>query len=96
MHVALATVIFGSSLALLLVRPRRVPDWAAALGGGLTMVLVGLLPLGAAASALADASNVFLFSWGLASRQRWLIGPASSAWRPQLRLAWPMGASRAC
>jgi arsenical pump membrane protein len=57
--------IFAVSLALMLVRPRRLPDWGAALGGGVAMVAVGVLPLGDAARALADQWNVFLFFLGL-------------------------------
>ena len=42
----LAAAIFVGSLVLLLPRPHRVPDWAAALGGGLLLVVVGVLPSG--------------------------------------------------
>lgn len=44
---ALAAAIFLGSLVLLLVRPRYVADWAAALGGGALLVVVGVLPAGA-------------------------------------------------
>ena len=53
------------SLVLLLVRPRRVPDWATALGGGVLLVLVGVLPVGDALQQLATSWNVFLFFLGL-------------------------------
>ena len=62
---ALAVGIFVGSLALLLLRHRRVPDWSAALGGGVLMVVVGVLPLGDALSQLAASWNVFLFFLGL-------------------------------
>ena len=62
---ALAVGIFGGSLALLLLRHRRVPDCSAALGGGVLMVVVGVLPLGDALSQLAASWNVFLFFLGL-------------------------------
>jgi arsenical pump membrane protein len=61
----LAAAIFVSSLVLLLLRPRRVPDWAAALGGGLLLVLLGALPIDDALGQLAGAWNVFLFFLGL-------------------------------
>lgn len=62
---AVAAAIFIGSLLLLLIRPRRVPDWAAALAGGLAMVLFGLLSPAAALTQLRDAWNVFLFFLGL-------------------------------
>ena len=39
--------------------------WSAALGGGVLMVVVGVLPLGDALSQLAASWNVFLFFLGL-------------------------------
>jgi arsenical pump membrane protein len=57
--------IFVGSLGLLLARPTRVPDWAAALGGGLLFVVLGLLPLEAALEQLVASWNVFLFFLGL-------------------------------
>jgi arsenical pump membrane protein len=62
---AVAAAIFLGSLVLLLVRPRRVPDWAAALGGGTLLVVVGVLPVGDAVGQLAASWNVFLFFLGL-------------------------------
>src|SRR5712691_5572266 len=61
----LAAAIFLGSMVLLLLRPRRVPDWAAALGGGLLLVVVGVLPWGDALGQLAGSSNAFLFFLGL-------------------------------
>ncbi len=62
---ALAVAIFVGRLVMLLLRPRRVPDWAAALGGGVLLVVVGVLPLGDALGQLAASWNVFLFFLGL-------------------------------
>jgi arsenical pump membrane protein len=62
---AVAAAIFLGSLALLLVRPRGVPDWAAALGGGMLLVLLGVLPVGDALGQIAESWNVFLFFLGL-------------------------------
>ena len=84
---ALAVGIFVGSLALLLLRHRRVPDWSAALGGGVLMVVVGVLPLGDALSQLATSWNVFCFSWGWASRLQPLTEPASSERRRKARRA---------
>ncbi len=61
----LAATVFAGSLILLLVGPRRVPDWVAALGGGVLLLVLGVLPLGDALLQLADAWNVFLFFLGL-------------------------------
>lgn len=60
-----AGLVFASSLALLLVRPRRVPDWSAALGGGVLMVVLGLLPLREALTRLGLSWDVLLFFLGL-------------------------------
>ena len=62
---AVAAAIFVASLALLLVRPRRVPDWSAALGGGVLLVALGVLPLRDALGQLAASWDVFLFFLGL-------------------------------
>jgi len=66
MHLAAAVVIFAASLVLLLLRPRGLPDWAAALGGGLVMIASGLLPVREALAQLGAGWNVFLFFFGLA------------------------------
>ena len=58
-------VLFAGSLVLLLVRPRQVPDWAAALGGGLLMLAIGAWTLQQALRELADSIDVFLFFIGL-------------------------------
>ncbi|MDQ6673559.1 MAG: SLC13 family permease [Chloroflexota bacterium] len=62
---AVAAAIFIGTLVLLLVRPRRVPDWSAALGGGALLVVLGVLPVGDALGELAASWNVFLFFLGL-------------------------------
>jgi arsenical pump membrane protein len=63
---AAALGIFAAAIVLLLARPRRLPDWAAALGGGVLMLVVGLLPLSDALRELLSAWNVWLFFVGLA------------------------------
>ncbi|MBV9170855.1 MAG: arsenic transporter [Chloroflexi bacterium] len=60
-----AGVLFAGSLVVLLVRPRRVPDWAAALGGGLLMVAIGIWTPQQAAGQLAESGDVLLFFLGL-------------------------------
>jgi arsenical pump membrane protein len=60
-----AAVLFAASLSVLLVRPWRVPDWAAALGGGLLMVAVGIWTPQQAVGQLAQSGDVMLFFVGL-------------------------------
>jgi arsenical pump membrane protein len=62
---AVAAAILLGSLAVLLVRPSRVPDWAGAFGGGMLLVVLGVLPLQEALGQLAASWNVFLFFLGL-------------------------------
>ena len=45
--------------------PARVPDWAAAMGGGLAMIVVGALSPAGAVEQLLAAWNIFLFFLGL-------------------------------
>lgn len=63
----LALGVFGASIGLILLRPRRFPDWVPALGGGGLMMVLGLLPPTAALRELARSWNVFLFFLGLAT-----------------------------
>ena len=61
----LAVTVAVATLVLILVRPRRLPEPAAAIGGaGLTIVL-GLVTPGEALLAVAGSWNVFLFFVGL-------------------------------
>ena len=60
-----AGVLFAGSLGLLLFRPRRVPDWASALGGGLLMLALGVWTPQQALGQLADSADVLLFFVGL-------------------------------
>jgi arsenical pump membrane protein len=62
---AIAIAILLTSLGLLLARPQRVPEWAAALGGGVLLVAIGVLPARDAIDQLAASWNVFLFFLGL-------------------------------
>jgi arsenical pump membrane protein len=64
-----AAIVFAGTLLLLLIRPARVPDWAAALAGAALMLVLGVLPPAQALDALVGASNVLLFlaRLGLAS-----------------------------
>lgn len=61
----LGLVVFVVTLALVISRPWGVPEWAAALGGGAAMLLLGLVSPGQAAGVLADNLNVFGFFLGL-------------------------------
>jgi Na+/H+ antiporter NhaD/arsenite permease-like protein len=47
------------------VRPRPVPDWAAALGGGLLMIALAVWTPQQAANQLANSADVLLFFLGL-------------------------------
>ena len=60
-----AAGIYAASIALLLTRPRRLPEWPAALGGGLLMVVVGALPPGDALARLVEVGDVAVFFLGL-------------------------------
>ncbi|MDE1167340.1 MAG: arsenic transporter [Pseudomonas sp.] len=48
-----------------ILRPWRVPEWVWALSGALILVLTGLIPLGAAMSAVAKGGDVYLFLIGM-------------------------------
>jgi arsenical pump membrane protein len=60
-----AGVLFAISLVVLLIRPRRVADWCAALAGGLLMIATGVLTPQQALRQLADSADVLLFFLGL-------------------------------
>src|SRR5579859_748 len=60
-----AGAVFAISLVLLLIRPRRVPDWSAALAGGLLMIGTGVLTPQQALRQLSDSADVLLFFLGL-------------------------------
>ena len=58
-------VDLGTSIALVLIRPKGLPEawWAAA--GALTLVLVRLIPLHSAAHAVAKGLDVYCFLTGM-------------------------------
>jgi arsenical pump membrane protein len=63
--VALAGVIFAATLLLIMLRPRKLNEALAALGGGLAMLLAGIVgPLQAAQTLLGDW-NIFFFFLGM-------------------------------
>jgi arsenical pump membrane protein len=62
--VAGITVLLGS-LVLIIVRPGGLPEWATALGGGVSMLLFGVLSPADAVGVLAANLNVFGFFLGL-------------------------------
>jgi arsenical pump membrane protein len=62
---AVAVVVAAASLALVLSRPRRLPEGLAAACGATLMVLLGLATTGHALAAVAGNWNVLLFFAGL-------------------------------
>jgi arsenical pump membrane protein len=60
-----AGAIFLASIALIITRPRRVPEWVSATAGAVAMLALGLLSVGMAAATLASEWNLFLFFAGL-------------------------------
>ncbi len=60
-----AGVVFAGSLGLLLMRPRRVPEWAAALGGALLLLAAGAWTPAQALAQLGASVDVLLFFAGL-------------------------------
>ena len=54
-------LIFIATLVLVITRPRRVPEWVAALGGGAGMLLLGIVTFPQAGQVLWDNLNVFGF-----------------------------------
>lgn len=61
----MGSLAFVATLVLVIGRPRGLPEWVAALGGGAAMLLLGIVPVGQAAGVLADNLNVFGFFLGL-------------------------------
>ena len=61
----MAAALFLATLGLIMVRPRRVPEAASALGGGLLMIAIGAVGPAEAAGLLLGSWNVFLFLLGL-------------------------------
>ena len=58
-------LIFIATLVLVITRPRSVPEWLAALGGGAGMLLLGIVTVRQAGQVLWDNLNVFGFFLGL-------------------------------
>ncbi len=58
-------IIFAATLALVISRPRGLPEWLASLGGALAMLLTGIVSPRVALELLHDNANVFGFFLGL-------------------------------
>jgi len=57
--------ICGAATAGVIGRPRRLPEWLWAVAGAAMLVLLGLLPVDAAAHAVAKGMDVYLFLVGM-------------------------------
>jgi arsenical pump membrane protein len=64
-HAALVAVICAASIAGVLLRPRRLPEWAFALAGAIALVAFGLVPPLDAGAAIARGTDVYLFLTGM-------------------------------
>lgn len=62
---ALAWAIPALSIALMLLRPRGIPEAVWLSAGALLLILSGVLPLRAAGHAVAEGNNVYLFLAGM-------------------------------
>ncbi len=62
---ALAVLVTVVTLAMVLLRPRRLPEGVAAAAGAALMVLLGLAAAGHAGRAITNNWNVLLFFAGL-------------------------------
>ncbi len=65
MSVALIWIVSLASLALMLARPRAIPEYVWICGGALLLVATRLLPLAAAGRAILDGMDVYLFLTGM-------------------------------
>jgi arsenical pump membrane protein len=54
-----------ASIALMLVRPRGLPEWVWICGGALLLVATRLLPVSGAAHAIREGADVYLFLTGM-------------------------------
>jgi arsenical pump membrane protein len=61
----LPLVVFGATLILIMVRPKKLNEAITALGGAVLMLLLGRVQIGEAAGVLAGKWDVFLFFLGL-------------------------------
>jgi arsenical pump membrane protein len=62
---ALIWIISLASIALMLLRPRGLPEWVWIGAGALLLVATGLLPLSGAAHAIGEGLDVYLFLAGM-------------------------------
>jgi hypothetical protein len=84
------------SLALLLIRPQYVPEWAAALGGGILLVVVGALPVPDALGNCSHRGTCFCFFSASASPRPRRIGLACFERSPKPRHVSVAAARRGC
>lgn len=65
MSVALIWTLSLASVALMLIRPRAIPEYVWISTGAVLLVATGLLPLHGALHAIADGADVYLFLTGM-------------------------------
>ena len=65
LHHLLLPLIVGSSIILMLVRPRGIPEFYWVCGGALLLIALQLVPLRLAGRAAAEGTDVYLFLIGM-------------------------------
>lgn len=65
LRIAIGLIIFAATLALIVIRPRGLPEAATALGGAALLLLGGFITPGAALQTLGSEWNVYGFFLGL-------------------------------
>jgi len=62
---ALIWIVSLASIALMLVRPRGLPEWVWIGGGAVLLVVTRLLPVSGALDAIREGVDVYLFLTGM-------------------------------
>jgi len=92
-HVVLP-VIVAASIALMLIRPRGIPEVWWISGGAIALIILRLMPLKLAGQAVAKGSDVYLFLIGMMLLSELARSRASSIGSHLSLYAEPMAAAR--